>query len=224
MRREVTLEEISDGKLYGLNDMVKAGCNGCTGCFACCRGMGSSITLDPLDVRRLTAGLEVSFEQLLAAYAELNVVDGVILPNLKMNGTDEACVFLNQHGRCRIHAVRPGICRLFPLGRYYENNTFRYFLQIHECKKKNRMKVKVRKWIDTSDVGRYEEFIHDWHYFLKALQQQIAADADGEFAKHVNLYLLKQFYIIPYHGDDFYREFSERLKAAPGTLAGFKSK
>lgn len=40
MRREVTLEEISDGRLYEANDMVKADCQGCSGCCECCRGMG----------------------------------------------------------------------------------------------------------------------------------------------------------------------------------------
>ena len=38
MRREVTLEEISDGKLYDANDMVKADCQDCKGCFDCCTG------------------------------------------------------------------------------------------------------------------------------------------------------------------------------------------
>ena len=61
---------------------------------------------------------------------ELNVVDGVILPNLKMSGQNDACGFLDENGRCSIHAVRPGICRLFPLGRYYENHDFSYFLQV----------------------------------------------------------------------------------------------
>ena len=31
MRREQTLEEISDGKLYDSNDMVKADCHDCEG-------------------------------------------------------------------------------------------------------------------------------------------------------------------------------------------------
>lgn len=214
MRREVTLSEISDGKLYGSNDMVKAGCNGCTGCSSCCRGMGSSITLDPVDVWRLSAGLGVSFEQLLRHDIELNVVDGVILPNLKMVGADESCSFLDEQGRCRIHAMRPGICRLFPLGRYYENHSFRYFLQIHECKKENRMKVKVRKWIDTPDLNRYETFIKKWHYFLLAMQELAAGSADAELAKRVNMYLLQQFYIIPYVSGDFYQEFAGRLTKA----------
>ncbi len=48
---------------------------------------------------------------------ELNVVDGIILPNLKMARAEEACSFLDTNGRCTVHAFRPGICRMFPLGR-----------------------------------------------------------------------------------------------------------
>ena len=47
MRREVSLEEISDGRLYELNDMVKADCQDCAGCHDCCEGMGDSVVLDP---------------------------------------------------------------------------------------------------------------------------------------------------------------------------------
>ena len=58
MRREVTLEEISDGKLYDANDMVKADCQDCKGCCDCCKGMGDSVLLDPYDVCRLSRGLQ----------------------------------------------------------------------------------------------------------------------------------------------------------------------
>ena len=47
MLRDVKLEEISDGKLYGANDLVKADCHDCAGCCDCCCGMGESILLDP---------------------------------------------------------------------------------------------------------------------------------------------------------------------------------
>ncbi len=35
MRRNIRLEEISDGRLYTANDMVKADCRDCEGCSAC---------------------------------------------------------------------------------------------------------------------------------------------------------------------------------------------
>lgn len=215
MIREVNLEEISDGRLYELNDMVKADCMDCQGCSACCQGMGRSVVLDPLDIHRLAGNLGMSFEALLQKHIELNVVDGIILPNLKMAGEREACSFLDENGRCSIHAFRPGICRLFPLGRFYEGRSFRYFLQVHECRKENRTKVKVRKWIDTPDLKRNERFVADWHYFLKDLQAELAGEPDGERAKQVNLSVLKLFFMTPFdHAGDFYEQFEERMKMA----------
>ena len=215
MKRNVDMKDISDGKLYDLNDMVKADCNDCKGCSACCRGMGESIQLDPLDIYNLTIGLNTTFEQLLAGAIELNVVDGVILPNLNMNNTKESCHFLNEEGRCTVHAFRPGICRLFPLGRYYENGSFQYFLQTHECKNENRTKVKVKKWIDTPDVKRYDSYINQWHYFLKDLQQIAAEDEEGTAAKTISMYVLKQFYLTPFQAEaDFYGQFERRMMQA----------
>ena len=88
--------------------MVKAGCGECQGCSDCCRGMGNSIFLDPMDIYRLTTGLECTFEDLLSTCVELQVVDGFIQPNMKMTGKEEQCPFLNEKGRCNIHAIRPG--------------------------------------------------------------------------------------------------------------------
>lgn len=219
MERKISLDEISDGKLYTLNDMVKADCQDCKGCSACCRGMGKSIVLDPLDVFRIMSNLGLTFEQLLMDKVELNIVDGIILPNLKMSQADEKCAFLSSEGRCSIHAFRPGICRLFPLGRYYENRSFSYFLQIHECKKENRSKVKVKKWIDTPDIKRNETFIADWHYFLKDLQKKIKESQDDSVAKTMNMYILKQFYLSPYQVEEnFYTQFDLRLEAAKSLL------
>ena len=129
MKRYVSLEEISDGHLYTSEDLVKAGCGDCKGCSNCCRSMADTIILDPLDAFRLTKGLSCTFETLLAGRLELGVVDGIILPHMKMSGAPACCSFLNEEGRCTIHSIRPGFCRLFPLGRYYENRSFRYFLQ-----------------------------------------------------------------------------------------------
>ena len=49
MKSNIRLEDISDGKLYTANDLVKADCHDCEGCSACCSGM-ASIVLYPLDV------------------------------------------------------------------------------------------------------------------------------------------------------------------------------
>ena len=216
MKREIDMREISDGKLYGPNDLVKADCGDCHGCFACCQKMGQSIVLDPLDIYRLTKYLNVSFEQLLAEKIELNVVDGLILPNLKMCGTEERCAFLDENGRCGIHQIRPGICRLFPLGRYYNNGSFQYFLQVHECKKENRTKVKVKKWIDMHEGEPYREFIILWHVYLKQIKSA-ALNLDEQQLRILCMYTLKTFFVTPYMSSDadgFFREVRERIQKA----------
>lgn len=214
MLRYVDLAQISDGKLYTANDMVKAGCGDCEGCSACCENMADTIVLDPLDVFRLSSRLGRTFQELLTDRIELGVVDGIILPHMKISGEPARCSFLNLQGRCEIHDFRPGFCRLFPLGRYYADGSFQYFLQTRECKKANRTKVKVRKWIDTPDFERYEAFVRDWHYYLKGFQDKIAAGGQApDFAKKVSLLILENFYQHSFHeGEDFYEQFYSRMK------------
>ena len=215
MDREIDMKEVSDGKLYGLRDMVKADCGGCEGCSDCCRSMGNSIILDPYDIYRLTIGLRRSFEKLLDKEIELNLVEGIILPNLKMSGIQEKCSFLNEEGRCTIHSFRPGICRIFPLGRYYENESFQYFLQVHECRKEPKTKIKVQKWIDTPNPKQNETFIIEWHYFLKALSRRLEHTEEGSFRKSLSMYILKNVYLKPYEeNQDFYEQFRVRLAEA----------
>lgn len=216
MKRKVSLNEISDGRLYGLNDMVKADCHGCQGCSRCCRGMGKSIILDPLDAYRLTIGLGKSFQELIGNEVELNVVDGVILPNLRMVGAEECCAFLNEEGRCTIHMFRPGVCRLFPLGRVYENGSFKYFLQAGECTEVH-SKVKVSKWIDTPALKQNQEFVNTWHYLLNQVEELVNSSEDDAFRRNLNMFLLNTFYFTPYvNGESsseasFYVQFAERF-------------
>ena len=95
MERHVSMEEISDGKLYGPGDMVRADCGGCEGCSACCKGMGQSVVLDPLDFHRLCLGLKAEPKQVMAAAVDLHVEKGIICLSLKMSGPEESCLLLN---------------------------------------------------------------------------------------------------------------------------------
>ena len=211
MKRQVDMSEISDGKFYSNNDLVKAGCSGCGGC---CKGMGQSIVLDPLDMFRMTTHLNQTFEMLLQDKIELGIVDGLILPNLKMGGADERCGFLNEENRCEIHSARPGICRLFPLGRFYEDGGFSYFLQIHECKKSPQIKVKIKKWLEEEQLSKQEEYICRWHYFLLKVQALLDGRNDDALRKKVSMYILQSFYLEPFHAEeDFFEAFERRLSS-----------
>lgn len=207
------LLEISDGKLYGNNDMAKVACHDCAGCSSCCQDMGDSIWLDPYDVHQLTRGLEKTMEELLAKEVELHVEDGLILPNLKMIGeTTLQCGFLNEEGRCSIHSIRPGYCRLFPLGRNYDEDKLSYFVLKDACSAPNKSKIKISKWLGVANLKTYEKFLVEWHGFTKNLRAFYAEHAEDESViKAINMKFLQVFYLDPY-GEDFYQDFAMRME------------
>ena len=180
MLRYEDIKDISDGRLYEADDKALIGTNDCKGCSHCCESdMGKSIVLTPYDVYMLTKGTEKSFDDLLVGfYVELSMIDGIVLPNLKM---DEGCSFLT-NGRCGIHGFRPGICRLFPLGRLYEGDTFKYFLQVNECVVSSRTPVVIRRWLGVEDLEQNTAFINKWHRLLRYERKRVSELR--EFAGH----------------------------------------
>lgn len=237
MKRDGDLSTLTDGKLYRSSDMARLGCNDCEGCSACCKGMGNSVVLDPYDAWRLEQGLQAPFAAMIGKQVMLSVVDGLVLPSLNMENESGACPFLNEAGRCSIHAFRPGICRLFPLGRYYHGEGFSYVLMAGECRKENRSKVKIDKWLGEQDLKAYEQFVLKWKKILEEARQnmedflqkaQSAAKAGEEMGneevaqnpreveenlllqqKQCSMSLLQKYYFTPY-GDDFFAEFGGR--------------
>lgn len=197
--------------LYSSNDMAKLGCSECGGCSSCCRGMGQSIILDPYDLFLLHTATGQTFAQLMQEKIELHVEDGLILPSLKMQEESDACGFLDKNGRCSIHTYRPGLCRLFPLGRKYGGNGLKYFLLEDACQIKNRTKIKIRKWLGIESLTKYEDFLVAWHNLRIEVQRQIAERQSDDFAQKINVKLLETFYQKPYDvAHDFYSQFEER--------------
>lgn len=219
-------------RLYTARDMAKIGCDDCKGCSYCCQEMGESVVLTPLDICELTLHLGKSFDELMEDKIELYMTDGMVMPNLKMTGETKAygskavCGFLNEEGRCSIHSFRPGLCRLFPLGRNYEIKQvetedgikeikgFQYFIVKDSCPNLNGTKVKIEKWLGIPNLKKNEEFITEWHYFCKDFQeemQRLLRAGEDERVKKINVAMLELFYRKPYEKErDFYEQFEER--------------
>ena len=205
------LSEISDGKVYDRNSLVRVVSNGCLGCHECCEGMGDSIVLDPMDLWRLTVTTGLQFDALLQRHIDLHVEDRLILPGLKMDEYTGRCTFLNEEGRCSIHPMRPGLCRLFPLGRIYEENAVRYFLQAGACPGRERSKIKIETWLEIPDQKGYDNFLLAWHELRGRFAEKLGRTADEQEQKALNLFFLNLFYVAPYDdGEDFFGQFQER--------------
>ena len=79
----------------------------CRGCSRCC--YDKSIHVNPYEVARLARNRGVNTTEFLTRYCDSN--------GMKLNRTEQgACVFLTPDG-CGVHADRPLVCRLYPLGR-----------------------------------------------------------------------------------------------------------
>lgn len=211
MKRNLDFNEISDGKRYGSDDLARVSCNECEGCSECCKVTEDTIHLDPYDVCALTNGLGKDFAVLLnEGIIALTVIDGVITPYLNKDAAG-SCVFLSQEGRCNIHSFRPGFCRLFPLGRIYnEDNTFDYFIQVHECPYPSKSKVKISKWIGINGLKDYEKFISKYHEVTKKIVKIAETGTEEELAK-ANTNLLRILFLNPYSPDSFFTDFYERV-------------
>ena len=90
------LEEISDGKIYDIEDMVKADTCGCNGCSDCCYDVGELVVLTPFDVYEMVNYLGAEFSELLENKIELRENNKILLPYLKMQDDNKRCSFLNE--------------------------------------------------------------------------------------------------------------------------------
>ncbi len=213
MYQEVDISSITDGKLYSKNDLVKISCNGCLGCHECCSTVADTILLDPYDIYNLSKALNKTFAQMMEQEIEIRMVDNVIIPNILMQEGTSSCKMLDKDGRCSIHTLRPGYCRLFPLGRLYnDEGDFNYIIQVHECDYPEKTDVKVSDWLGINDLGKYEQYVKDWHRVIKNLTDYLSeCDNENTIAKFSWL-PVRLFFEPPYDTNrDFYEQFYERL-------------
>jgi len=97
------------------SDPVQLSC-GTAGCSSNCCKNGPHIILNPYEIALICRAAGMSYEDLLDI-VETDRVNGfplIMLPR------DPACHFWTEMG-CRIYEARPLACRLFPLGRVFEN-------------------------------------------------------------------------------------------------------
>lgn len=223
MLHKVNLDEVSDGKVYERRDMVRLGCGDCEGCSECCKTVGDSIVLDPYDYAMLAAELSMDAAGLNSKYASFGPVGAMVLPHLVID-EGKGCRLLSADGRCTVHKARPGMCRLFPLARIYEEDRVTYIHQIHECPKKPNKKVRVEEFIGIPNMAAYERYLLVWDSFRKAYEGIVTPDISNEDLEEQTKFILTLFYLTPFpvtKGADgvmdmepFYSAFYRRMDTA----------
>lgn len=211
-------------RLYKSAEAIQLPGEGCAGCGKCCRGMGDTIVLDPWDAAQLAEGLGKPFASLLEREADLHAEEGLILPHLRMQAETDSCIFLSGEGKCTIHAFRPGICRLYPLGRQYGETGVRYFRVPDSCKDRSE-NVRIDRWLAVAGgkagLHQYEQFKTQWQRFTRSMKETVnSGDLDPETVRQLNVYLLQRFYLEPYPANRFFEVFYHRLQDIETQLRG----
>jgi Fe-S-cluster containining protein len=185
----------------------------------------------------LTKGTGKTFTDMIEREIEIRLVDGLILPNLmqhhesdetgERSGREDAsdlvsgdhCPFLSQAGRCSIHPFRPGMCRLYPMGRYYTEGGFRYILQKDECTEREKTSVLLQDWLGIENLARYESYILDWHDFKGQAEESLHI-LTQKSRESVTRYILQIFFVHPYEVKlDFYAQYDARMEICRQALA-----
>jgi len=92
----------------------------CNCCNRCCRH--KDIQVNPFELLQIAEALGLTTTEALNQFVQNEK------PFLKQN-SDGSCVFLGTQG-CTIHSHRPGVCRIYPLGRLKDEDGQEYFIHL----------------------------------------------------------------------------------------------
>jgi len=102
---------------YYRNDAFSYQCNCCN---RCCRH--KDIQVNPFELLQIAKALGLTTTQILNQFVQIDK------PFLKQK-SDGSCAFLSMQG-CTIHSHRPGVCRIYPLGRLKDEDGTEYFIHL----------------------------------------------------------------------------------------------
>mgnify|MGYP000980895264 CR=1 FL=1 len=127
---------------------------------------GIDLILTAYDIFRIARHLCATPEVIIDKYCESYIGDESRIPVVRAKPKihDGVCPFL-RNGKCSIHAAKPVICAVFPLGRAYtsDNEEF-YFFQNVPCGDKNTHTV--REWIREFGIPEVDSIGRLWSDFV----------------------------------------------------------
>lgn len=168
MNRLQDIVDNLDKYMIGLDEPFKFKCRSCG---KCCKNR-DDIMFTPRDVYRIAKHLEKKTEEIVLTYCECYIGQDSMIPIVRLvpKGPNKACPFLRDK-RCGIHAVKPVVCALYPLGRIYHASNPKnekpeykaeYILQPMECGSLTRNNT-VRQWLEKFDIPVDDEFYKEWN-------------------------------------------------------------
>lgn len=204
----------------------------CDLCGNCCRNR-KDILLNPFDLFRIAGQLGTNPKDIVEHYCTVYVGDSSRFPVVLLLpvGNDEACPFL-KNNRCSVHANKPTVCALFPLGRSirydkkpdsngkHKKKLF-YFLQDVNCGLKDETHTAL-EWMGEFHLADSEEWFIEWSEVLSRIVpiiKDLEHTVSQEFMVPVFNALLHVIYVKYVQGIGFIQQFRQNANEAEQMLS-----
>lgn len=214
-------EELQRGNLDVLKDKLMTldseFCFECDGCGRCCRNQ-DTILLTARDIYHIARSLHLTMEEVIRLYTEVYIGRNSKVPvvHLLSNGPNRTCPFLRDD-RCIVHAAKPVVCALYPLGRIYidGSGSARYFLQDTNCGK-NTKRHTVRSWLNAFGIPEQDRFFLQWNQAIAEWGQlvRLAEERATDSALCQLIWNILQVWLYEKYdtSQDFMRQFDANME------------
>jgi Fe-S-cluster containining protein len=163
----------ADARVLAESDLLQLTC-GAAGCSSTCCKATAPIVLNPYEIARICKAAGLSYEELLDVL-DTDRAKGfplVMLPR------DPACHFWTATG-CRVYEARPLACRLFPLGRVFDNCRSHIVLPaVNRCSGLVPAPAKtITAYLQEQDTALFIEMADCWIEFVSDIERLPLQDA-----------------------------------------------
>jgi uncharacterized protein len=140
----------------------------CTKCGKCCDQ--TIIHLYPFDIKLICDNLGISVDGFHQKYSMFKLDENNIYRCALRN--KPKCPFKKEDNTCGIYNFRPIRCRLFPVGRFYDDEKILYLLSNFPSPGfDSNKKQSFEQWVNDQGVSLYDKLATDWNRFLINLKE-----------------------------------------------------
>ncbi|MFH1276231.1 MAG: YkgJ family cysteine cluster protein [Candidatus Woesearchaeota archaeon] len=139
----------------------------CTKCGQCCDK--TMIALYPFDIRIICDHLNISTTQFHEKYSAFTIDNENIVRCFLRNRP--RCPFKDVNNKCSIYDFRPVRCRLYPIGRFFQEDQTHYLVANDPSPGFNsNKKQSIAEWLEEQGVTKYDPLTERWNHFLIKLK------------------------------------------------------
>jgi Fe-S-cluster containining protein len=174
------IAENMDKMEVGLDDTFRFKCYGCG---KCCKNR-EDILLNPKDLFNIALSLGKSTAEVMDSICDRYIGGSSRIPLVRLQpvGKNMVCPLLKDN-RCTVHALKPGVCALFPLGRFVKYNaedgkadlsgnaSVSYLLNPIECG--GHRNNTVRRWLESFGLDPNDPYYLRWTDFFMNMSNYV---------------------------------------------------